>query len=176
MQTILVIDDEIQICRLLNITLSANSYKVIQASNGKEGLLEIATTNPDLVILDLGLPDMDGHDVLLSLREWYSKPVIVLSVRNSEDDIIQALDGGANDYLTKPFRSGELLARIRVALRAGEKIDKNEVLQIGSLSIDLVSRSVFKNDKLLKLTATEYSLLSLFVRNQGEGINASVYP
>ena len=120
--TILIIDDELQIRRLLEITLSANGYKTIHSSNGKDGLLDAATHHPSIIILDLGLPDIDGHEILKKLREWYSKPVIVLSVRDSEKDIIEALDNGANDYLTKPFRSGELLARIRAALRLG--IDK----------------------------------------------------
>lgn len=117
-ETILIIDDELQIRRLLELTLSANGYKIIQSANGKEGLVEAATHHPSLIILDLGLSDIDGQEILRKLREWFSKPVIVLSVRNSEDEIIKALDNGANDYLTKPFRTGELLARIRAALRA----------------------------------------------------------
>jgi two-component system KDP operon response regulator KdpE len=166
-ETILIIDDELQIRRLLEITLSANGYKVIHSSNGKEGLVDAATYHPSLIILDLGLPDIDGHEILRKLREWYSKPVIVLSVRDSEKDIISALDNGANDYLTKPFRSGELLARIRAALRSvSEKKDIN-VIEIGSLSIDLVNHTAKKYDEVLKLTSTEFSLLSLFAKNQG---------
>lgn len=166
-ETILVIDDEIQIRRLLEITLSANGYKIIQSSSGKEGLVDAATFHPSLIILDLGLPDIDGHEILKKLREWYSKPVIVLSVRDSEKDIIMALDNGANDYLTKPFRSGELLARIRASLRSvSEKSDSN-ILEIGSISIDLVNHIAKKNDEILKLTSTEFSLLGLFAKNQG---------
>ncbi len=166
-ETILIIDDELQIRRLLQITLSANGYKIIQSSNGKDGLVDAATFHPSIIILDLGLPDINGHEILKKLREWYSKPVIVLSVRDSEKDIITALDNGANDYLTKPFRSGELLARIRAALRsATEKRDSN-ILEIGSLSIDLVNHSAKKNDEVLKLTSTEFSLLSLLAKNQG---------
>ena len=112
-ETILIIDDELQIRRLLEITLSSNGYKIIQAVNGKEGLVAAATHRPSLIILDLGLPDTDGQEIIAKLREWFYKPVIVLSVRSSETDIIRALDNGANDYLTKPFRTGELLARIR---------------------------------------------------------------
>ena len=115
-ETILIIDDEAQIRRLLEITLSANGYKTIQSANGKDGLINAATHHPSLIILDLGLPDIDGQEILKKLREWFYKPVIVLSVRSSEEDIIMALDNGANDYLTKPFRSGELLARIRAAI------------------------------------------------------------
>lgn len=166
-ETILIIDDELQIRRLLEITLSANGYKVIHSSNGKDGLVDAATFHPSLIILDLGLPDIDGHEILRKLREWYSKPVIVLSVRDSEKDIISALDNGANDYLTKPFRSGELLARIRAALRSVSEGKDINVLEIGSLSIDLVNHTAKKNDEILKLTSTEFSLLSLLAKNQG---------
>lgn len=165
--TILIIDDEIQIRRLLEITLSASGYKIVEASNGKEGLFMTASYHPSLVILDLGLPDMDGIDVLKNLREWFYKPVIILSVRSLEEDIIQALDKGANDYLTKPFRSGELLARIRASLRLGETTMDSPVFQIGDLSLDIVNHIAKKKNKLLDLTPTEFSLLSLFVKNQG---------
>lgn len=166
-ETILIIDDELQIRRLLEITLSASGYKIIYSSNGKEGLVDAATFHPSLIILDLGLPDTDGHEILKKLREWYSKPVIVLSVRNSEKDIIMALDNGANDYLTKPFRSGELLARIRASLRSvSEKSDSN-IIDFGFLSIDLVNHTAKKNGDILKLTSTEFSLLSLFAKNRG---------
>ncbi|MDO8929216.1 MAG: response regulator, partial [Bacteroidota bacterium] len=138
-ETILIIDDELQIRRLLEITLSANGYKILQAGNGKDGLIDAATYHPSLIILDLGLPDIDGQEILKKLREWFFKPIIVLSVRSSEEDIIKALDNGANDYLTKPFRSGELLARIRAAIRAGEKKNDAPVLEFGSLSIDMIN-------------------------------------
>jgi len=166
-ETILIIDDELQIRRLLEITLSANGYKIIHSANGKDGLVDTATFNPSIIILDLGLPDIDGHEILKKLREWYSKPIIVLSVRDSEKDIIEALDNGANDYLTKPFRSGELLARIRAALRsATEKSDSNKI-ETGSLSIDMVNHIAKKNEEILKLTTTEFSLLTLLAKNQG---------
>ena len=166
-ETILIIDDELQIRRLLEITLSANGYKIIHSANGKDGLVDAATFHPSIIILDLGLPDIDGHEILKKLREWYSKPVIVLSVRDSEKDIIEALDNGANDYLTKPFRSGELLARIRAALRSATEKNESNILEIGSLSIDLVNHVAKKNDEILKLTSTEFSLLSLLTKNRG---------
>jgi two-component system KDP operon response regulator KdpE len=165
--TILIIDDEIQIRRLLEISLSANGYKTIFASNGKEGLTTAATYHPSLIILDLGLPDIDGLELLVKIREWFTKPIIILTVRNSENDIVTALDNGANDYLTKPFRGGELLARVRSALRISNEKAESPVLQFRSLSIDLPNHTVRKNNEILKLTATEFSLLSLLARNHG---------
>lgn len=165
--TILIIDDENQIRRLLEITLSANGYNILEASTGKEGVALAASQQPALIILDLGLPDIDGLDVLQLLREWYLKPIIILSVRNSEDDIVKALDNGANDYLTKPFRTGELLARIRVAMRQGQGGTDDPVLEFGTLSIDIANHTVRKNNELLKLTSTEYSLLALLAKNEG---------
>ena len=129
-EVILIIDDEVQIRRLLEITISSGGYKVCEAATGKDGLIAAATNNPNLIILDLGLPDTDGLEILKKLREWYTRPVIILSVRNSEDDIIKALDYGANDYLTKPFRTGELLARVRVALRHRTSPEDKPILYI----------------------------------------------
>ena len=166
-ETILIIDDELQIRRLLEITLSANGYRIVQSASGKEGLIDAATLHPSAIILDLGLPDTDGHEILKKLREWYTKPVIVLSVRDSEKDIVSALDNGANDYLTKPFRSGELLAWIRAALRSATDKPENSILVFGALSIDLQNHTVRKNDEILKLTSTEFLLLSLLAKNQG---------
>lgn len=166
-KTILIIDDELQIRRLLEITLSSNGFKVIHAATGKEGLIEAATQHPALVVLDLSLPDIDGQQILKKLREWFFKPVIVLSVRNSEEDIIAALDNGANDYLTKPFRSGELLARIRAAIRSMENKEDVPVLEFGALSIDLVNHVARKDKEILKLTSTEFNLLSLLAKNPG---------
>ena len=165
--TILIIDDEVQIRRLLEISLSAHDYKTLFASNGKEGMIAAATYSPSLIILDLGLPDIEGLELLIKLREWFSKPIIVLSVRNSEEDIINALDRGANDYLTKPFRSGELIARIRAAIRLSEEKKDNPLLEFGSLTIDMINHIVRKNGELLKLTTTEFSLLSLLAKNHG---------
>ncbi len=163
----MVIDDEVQIRRLLEITLSSNGFRISESGNGKDGLIAAATHHPALIILDLGLPDTDGLEILKKIREWYQKPIIILSVRNSEDDIIKALDNGANDYLTKPFRTGELLARIRVALRPnlGKEDDPN--LTFGKLTIDLADHIVRKNDVILKLTSTEFSLLALLSKNSG---------
>jgi two-component system KDP operon response regulator KdpE len=166
-ETILIIDDEVQIRRLLEITLASNGYKISEASTGKEGLIAAATHHPALIILDLGLPDIDGIEILKKLREWYPKPIIVLSVKSSEEDIIQALDNGANDYLTKPFRTGELLARIRVAIRQNLTSEDNPNLTFGSLSVDLVNHVARKNNEILKLTSTEFALLALLAKNSG---------
>ncbi|MEO7924326.1 MAG: response regulator [Chitinophagaceae bacterium] len=165
---ILVIDDEVQIRRLLEITLESNQFTVESADSAKEGLRIAASHPPDLVILDLGLPDENGHQVLKKLREWYTRPVIILSAQSSEEDIIKALDNGANDYLVKPFRTGELLARIRSALRSNTTEDSEPVIDCGALQVDLVARSVKKNNELVKLTATEYKLLSLFAQQEGK--------
>ena len=166
-ETILVIDDEVQIRRLLEITLSSNGFKIYEATTGKEGLVAAATQHPSLIILDLGLPDTDGIEILKKIREWYHKPIIVLSVKNSEDDIIKALDNGANDFITKPFRTMELLARIRVALRHSPGNEINPNLVFGTINIDLVNHTARKNDEILKLTSTEFSLLALLAKNSG---------
>jgi two-component system KDP operon response regulator KdpE len=164
---ILVIDDEVQIRRLLAITLTANGYKISEASTGKEGLALAAAGQHVLIILDLGLPDADGLDILKKLREWFDKPIIVLSVRNSEEDIIAALDNGANDYLIKPFRTGELLARIRVTIRQSQSIAGRPVLEFGSLTIDIANHIVRRNNEIIKFTSTEFSLLALLAKNEG---------
>jgi two-component system KDP operon response regulator KdpE len=165
---ILIIDDEAQIRKLLQITLRSNDYIVTEASTAKDGLITAANNPPDLILLDLGLPDEDGHSVLKKLREWFTKPVIIISVQNNEEDIVRALDSEANDYLVKPFRTGELLARIRSALRSKSNDDSNPVLDYDDLQIDLTTRTVKKNSEVIKLTATEYSLLILFVKNEGK--------
>lgn len=165
---ILLIDDEAAIRKLLEITLHAHGHRTTAAATAAEGLTAAAMHPPDLILLDLGLPDADGQEVLLQLREWFSGPVIILSVRDGEDDIVQALDNGANDYLTKPFRSGELLARIRSALRLAQSAESEPVQNFGNLSIDLAARTVRKNGEPIKLTSTEYALLALFMRNEGK--------
>jgi two-component system KDP operon response regulator KdpE len=165
--TILVIDDEVQIRRLLEITLSASGFKVLEAATGKDGIIAAATHMPALIILDLGLPDTDGIEILKKLREWYQKPVIILSARNSEVDIINALDHGANDYLTKPFRTGELLARIRVALRFNQENSDKPNMTFDTLTLDLPNHIARKNGEILKLTTTEFSLLALLAKNSG---------
>ncbi len=166
-EKILIIDDEVPIRRLLDITLSANGYNISQATTGKEGLALTATWQPVLILLDLGLPDYDGIQVLTKLREWYQKPIIILSVRNSEEDIIKALDNGANDYLIKPFRTGELLARIRVAIRQHGQEVNNSSFTSGQLYVDLANHIVRRNNEIVKLTSTEFTLLALLIRNEG---------
>ncbi|OFX68916.1 MAG: DNA-binding response regulator [Bacteroidetes bacterium GWE2_29_8] len=171
--SILVIDDEVQIRKLLEITLSSNNFNVTEAIDGKSGLLTAANHPPDLIILDLGLPDIDGQNVLKNLREWYLNPIIVLSVRNSELDIITALDNGANDYLVKPFRTGELLARIRTALRLSQSFTTSAVFEFENIKIDFANHLVKKNDEIVKLTTTEFSLLGLLVKNEGRVLTHS---
>lgn len=161
---LLVIDDEAQIRKLLQISLESEGYKVSQATTGEEGIVTAATHPPELIILDLGLPDKSGHQVLQELREWYNQPIIILSVQDREEDIVNALDHGATDYLTKPFRTKELLARIRAALRRVPQ-ENNSVFSRKSISIDFQKRLVFKNEEVVKLTATEYKLLALFAKN-----------
>jgi two-component system, OmpR family, KDP operon response regulator KdpE len=165
---ILIIDDEVQIRRLLEITLESNQFTVASTDSAREGLRIAASHPPDLIILDLGLPDENGHIVLQKLREWYTKPVIILSVQSSEEDIVRALDNGANDYLVKPFRTGELLARIRSALRSNTAEEGISVIDGDDLQIDLAARTVRKNKELIKLTATEYKLLSLLAQHEGK--------
>ena len=165
---ILIIDDEAQIRKLLEITLESNDFKVTQATNAKEGLIMAANHPPDLILLDLGLPDESGHSVLKKLREWYTKPIIILSVQSDEEDIVKALDSGANDYLVKPFRTGELLARIRSVLRGATAEETKQVIDCGNFQIDLTARTVKKNNEIIKLTATEYTLLTLFAKNEGK--------
>ena len=169
-QSILIIDDEAPIRKLLTITLQSNDYKVFEASTGKEGLSFVANHPPDLILLDLGLPDENGHNVLKHLREWFSNPIIIVSVQSSEEDIVKALDNGASDYLIKPFRTGELLARIRSALRKSTSEPNIPTANFQDLTIDFVNRIVKKDNIAIKLTATEYSLLSLFARNEGKAL------
>jgi two-component system KDP operon response regulator KdpE len=164
---VLVIDDEVQIRRLLQLTLESDGYKVAKAESAEEGIRRAAMDRPDAIVLDLGLPDMDGIQVLKRLREWSTTPVIILSVRNSEPEIVGCLDAGADDYLVKPYRSGELLARVRAAIRHRPSVQTESVFKTGNLEIDLVARTVKKSGELVKLTATEYNLLSLFIRNAG---------
>jgi two-component system KDP operon response regulator KdpE len=165
--TILIIDDEIQIRKLLQLTLEPAAYNLKFASTGKDGIIMAGSERPDLIILDLGLPDMDGIAVLKRIREWAATPILILSVRNSETDIIECLDAGADDYLVKPFRTGELIARVRTALRHHPKIHENDTFTTYDLTVNLTARTVQKSNEILKLTAIEYSLLALFVRNAG---------
>ncbi len=163
--TVVVCDDESQIRKILTISLESADYKVVEAENGKDAITKIATSHPQLVILDLGLPDRDGLSVLKEIRTWTNVPVIILSVKNSEEDIVKALDLGADDYLTKPFNTSELLARIRANIRRTLQGDEDTVFQNGDLVIDLASRIVKKANTEIKLTNIEYLLLVLLAKN-----------
>jgi len=164
----LVVDDEVQIRRLLRVCLEADGYRVLEAATGQQAITEAAQRKPDVVVLDLGLPDMDGVQVLKRLREWSRVPVLVLSVRDREEDKIAALDHGADDYVTKPFGTGELLARLRVARRRADPAPEVSVFRSGRLEVDLTARVVKLEGQEVKLTATEYSLLRLFVQHAGK--------
>lgn len=163
--TIIVIDDEPQIRRILKITLEAEDYKVIEAVKGKDGIAAVANYHSQLVILDLGLPDQDGLSVLKEIRSWSQVPVIILSVKRAEEDIVRALDLGADDYITKPFNTSELLARIRANIRRVQQPESETVSVNGKLKIDFIKRIIYKSNKELKLTNTEYLLLFLFFKN-----------
>jgi two-component system KDP operon response regulator KdpE len=165
---ILIIDDEPQIRKLLDITLQTNQYSVKEASSANQGLIMAENHPPSLIILDLGLPDESGHVVLQKLRQWYTNPIVILSVVRNESDIIKALDNGANDYLTKPFRTGELLARIRAAIRSTNIDDIDSLKTYDALQIDLVNRIIKRHGELIRFTNTEFNLLALLVRNEGK--------
>jgi two-component system KDP operon response regulator KdpE len=166
---ILVIDDETAIQRFLRVSLEAQGYRVVDADTGKRGLIEAASRTPDLIVLDLGLPDMDGIDVTRQLREWSRAPIIVVSARGKERDKIAALDAGADDYLTKPFGVGELMARVRVALRhaASVKESGQPVFEIGELHVDLTRREVVVAGRAVHLTPNEFKLLAVLVKHAG---------
>jgi two-component system KDP operon response regulator KdpE len=165
---ILIVDDEIQIRRLLRISFESINYEVCEAATASEGIVECANRKPDLLILDLGLPDDTGISVLKKVREFTNIPVLILSVRNSERDIIEALDSGADDYITKPFNTGELLARVRVALRHINSVNNEPILKNGNITVDVSTRIVKLGKLECKLTSTEYSLLLLFLKNAGK--------
>ena len=167
---ILLIEDERQMRRFLRVTLQSERYALIEAETAAEGLSQAATRSPDIVLLDLGLPDMDGLEVIKKLREWSAVPIIVISAREQEGDKIKALDEGADDYLTKPFGSGELLARIRVALRHAvpkSQDQRDAIFTAEDLSIDFLKRQVHRGDREIHLTPIEYRLLVVLVRNAG---------
>jgi two-component system, OmpR family, KDP operon response regulator KdpE len=163
----LIVDDEIQIRRLLRVVLEAENYQVREAKTGQEGLTEAATRRPDVILLDLGLPDMEGIAVLKRLREWSEIPVLILTVRDDEQEKVSALDAGAEDYVTKPFSTPELLARLRAAQRKTRQAEEISVFKHGDLIVDLTSHVVTRAGNQVKLTATEYALLRLFVRHPG---------
>jgi two-component system KDP operon response regulator KdpE len=166
-QRVLIIDDERAIRRILRLTLESNEFAVFEAGTGKDGLYLAASEHPDIIILDLGLPDTDGLDVLRRIREWSTVPVIVLSVRDEEQEKVRALEMGADDYVTKPFSVKELIARLHVALRHASQPDEIQEFRNGHLTVDLVRRIVKKQGQPVKLTAIEYALLIQFVKNAG---------
>jgi two-component system KDP operon response regulator KdpE len=173
---ILLIEDEPQMQRFLRIILQGHGFHLIESATGQEGLMQAATSSPDIVLLDLGLPDIDGLEVTRKLREWSDVPIIVISAREQEQDKIKALDAGADDYLTKPFGAGELLARIRVAMRhrAMRQAGQQEpVFVLGNLRVDLTQRQVFLNEKEVHLTPIEYKLLTMLIKNAGRVITHS---
>lgn len=164
---ILIIDDEVAIRKLLQVTLDAHGFSTIEAATGSDGILEASMSRPDLIILDLGLPDMDGTQVLLTIREWATMPIIVLTVREDERGKVFALDHGADDYVTKPFSISELMARIRVALRHMIHQVDEPILTVGPITIDVPRRMVKRNDELIKLSPIEYDLLKVLAMNAG---------
>ena len=169
--TIIVIEDEAQIRRFLRTTLTSENYQVIEAETGKQGLTEAATRKPDLIILDLGLPDIDGVEVVKELRQWFTAPIIVLSARSQESDKVSALDAGADDYLVKPFGVGELLARIRVALRHMNSIeseDEEGIFSVDELKVDRVHRKITVSGTEVHLTPIEYRLLAVLIKHAGK--------
>ncbi len=172
-ELILLIEDEPQMRRFLRITLQSHGYRLVEAATGQEGLMQAATRNPDVVLLDLGLPDLDGLEVTARLREWTQTPIVVISAREQEQDKVKALDAGADDYLTKPFSAEELMARIRVALRhvARQTAGKQEpVFVLQNLRVDLAQRQVFIDNAEIHLTPIEYKLLTALVRHAGKVI------
>jgi Response regulators consisting of a CheY-like receiver domain and a winged-helix DNA-binding domain len=165
---ILVIDDEVEIRRLLKVGLTAHGYDFLEATSGQEGIYQTAVARPDIVLLDMGLPDLDGLNVVKQIREWSQIPIIILSVRGQDNDKVNALDFGADDYLTKPFSMSELLARIRVAMRHQGNLKDEPTIQIGDLWIDLARRQVKVGGIEVHLTPTEYDLLKILISNAGK--------
>ncbi len=165
---VLIVDDEPQIRKLLKVSLGAHGYDIHEAVSGKEALTQAASVKPDLVILDLGLPDIDGKEVVNRLREWSDVPILILTARDQEKEKIDALDAGADDYITKPFSIGELLARIRVSVRRAAHTGDEPVIQCGDLSIDLAQRRVTIEAQEIKLTPTEYDIIKILAQNAGK--------
>lgn len=166
--TILIIDDEDQIRKILGITLQSRGFNVSVASTGQSGLTIVANQPPDLILLDLGLPDTSGHEVLKRLRDWFSNPIIIISVHDSEEEITKALNNGANDYLTKPFRTDELLERIKATLKKASREPNLPVLTFHDLTIDFANRMVEKGGHAIPVSPVEYSLLALLAKNEGK--------
>lgn len=167
---ILIIDDEIQIRGFLRVALTSHGYVVQDVMTGNEGLDAVAMFSPDLVILDLGLPDIDGLEVIRQLREWTKVPIIILSAKEQENDKITALDYGANDYVTKPFGMGELLARIRAAMRHTVGVEEQPIIQFDDLTLDLIHRRISRDNNEIKLTLTEYEIVKYLAINAGKVI------
>jgi two-component system KDP operon response regulator KdpE len=165
---ILIVDDEPQICKLLRVSLGAHGYNLEEAENGQEGISRAAVFKPDLIILDLGLPDMDGKEVIVRVREWSQSPIIVLSARDQEREKVQALDAGADDYITKPFGVGELMARIRVSLRRAAHAEDEPIVTCGDLAVDFALRRVTVAGREVKLTPTEYELMRVLIQHAGK--------
>lgn len=164
---VLVVDDELQIRRFLRVSLEAHNFRVLEAGAGQEALARVAQSRPDLILLDMGLPDMDGLTVLVRLREWTDTPVIILTVRDADRDKVRALDAGADDYVTKPFSTDELLARMRTALRHAQHNAEEAIFTSGRLTVDLARRLVAVDGQPVRLTPTEYALLRLMIQNAG---------
>ncbi len=168
--SILIIDDEKSIRKFIKVSLTAQGYLVYEASTGEEGMSQLLSKKPDIIVLDLGLPDVDGTDFIVQLREWSDIPIIVLSVREREADKIKALDSGADDYLTKPFSIGELMARLRVIERHLMPFDELPLFEVGDLCVDLSRRRVILNNEEISLTPTEYDILKIMIKNKGRVI------
>jgi Response regulators consisting of a CheY-like receiver domain and a winged-helix DNA-binding domain len=164
---VLVIDDEPQIRKLLKVSLSAHGYTLDEAANGRDGVNQAAIFKPDILIIDLGLPDIDGKDVIREIREWSEAPIIILTARDQELEKIEALDTGADDYVTKPFSMGELMARMRVCLRRSAHAENEPVISCSGLSVDLLQRRVTVDGKEIKLTPTEYEIIKIMAQNAG---------
>lgn len=167
---ILIIEDEPQIRKLLKVSLNAHGYDLEEAANGKDGVNRAATFKPDLLIIDLGLPDIDGKEVVKQIREWSETPIIILTARDQEQEKIEALDSGADDYMTKPFGVGELLARMRVCLRRAATVEQQPVLVCGGLVVDLQQRRVTVDGDEVKLTPTEYEIIKIMMQHAGKVI------
>jgi two-component system KDP operon response regulator KdpE len=167
---ILIIEDELQIRKLLKVSLNAHGYDLEEAANGKDGVTRAATFKPDLLIIDLGLPDIDGKEVVKQIREWSETPIIILTARDQEQEKIEALDSGADDYITKPFGVGELLARMRVCLRRAATVEQQPVLVCGGLVVDLQQRRVTVEGDEVKLTPTEYEIIKMMMQHAGKVI------
>jgi two-component system KDP operon response regulator KdpE len=174
MTRVLVVDDEPQLVRALGINLRARKYDVVTASTGAEALLEATRTKPDVVLLDLGLPDMDGVEVIAGLRGWTRIPIVVLSARQDSRDKVEALDAGADDYVTKPFAMDELLARLRAAVRRGTPADDLPVIETPAFTVDLAASRVLKDGEVVHLTPTEWHLLELLARHHGRLVSQAM--